>query len=117
MLSSLFKKKSNQRIAGRRRTRNLAVVSEPYEQMVNLVDISETGVQFSSSKPYRRYKPVILKINLAEKDRQVLAMGQVVWSRSLKGNGSLYRVGVNFKPLSEEAEGLLRGYAAASQRA
>ncbi len=118
MLLSLFlKKKSNRRTASRRKTRNLVLISEPEEQIVNLIDISEAGLQFSSPKPYRRHKTVILKINIAERDCQVVAMGRVVWSKLVAGSGSFYRVGITFKQLSEEAWALLRHYAAASQAA
>jgi hypothetical protein len=85
------------------------LISDTAEQptMANLLDLSESGLQFASRHPMRRNKTITLEINLAELNRQVQVMGRIVWS---KVAGDIYRVGVAFTEVSEESSEILHHY-------
>ena len=114
MMGLLFGAKArNRRYSYRKKTRNLVLVSIPTEKnMMNLVDISEYGVQFSSTRPLRKNKMIDLKINLAEQDRQISVTGRVVWTKMVAGKNKFCRVGVAFVELSQEAWTTLHNYLA-----
>ena len=96
----------------RQKTRNLVLVSTPPEsKMMNLVDLSESGAQITSSKPLRKNKTIYLKINLAEQNREVLVMAKVAWVKAIASSRTcLYRVGVSFMEISQEAWMKLHSY-------
>ena len=96
----------------RQKTRNLVLVSTPPEsKMMNLVDLSESGAQITSSKQLRKNKTIYLKINLAEQNREVLVTAKVAWVKAIASpRTSLYRVGVSFMEISQEAWMKLHSY-------
>ncbi len=83
--------------------------------MTNLVDLSESGAQIVSSKPLRKNKVVELKINLAEQNREILLKGKVILSRMAAGQSSLYRIGLSFVEISQEAWIKLHAYLGKNQ--
>lgn len=85
--------------------------------MLNLIDISEYGAQFLSVEPLPPKRRINLKINLAEQNCHICIMGHVVWSKMMAGNGCLYRVGVSFLEVSQEAWAPLRQYLTLPQAA
>jgi Tfp pilus assembly protein PilZ len=101
----------DRRQAFRRNTRNLVMLDDSrVTNISNLIDISETGAQVTSPKPMRKNKIVHLKINLAEKNRQIEVTGKVVWIRTGSGKSPLYRVGVVFVEINKEAWQTLHDY-------
>ena len=112
------KPRNERRNAVRRKTHNLVIVSIPHERkMLNLVDISECGAQFLSVEPLERNRRLNLKINLAEHNCHICVTGLVVWSKTMAGNGCLYRVGVSFLEVGQEAWATLRQYLTPAQAA
>lgn len=101
----------NRRYAERKKTRNLILLSLPAEtKLTNLIDLSESGAQIISSRRLRKNKVIELKINLAEQNREVLLKGKVMWSRMTADRSHLYRVGVHFVEISQEAWMKLHSY-------
>lgn len=114
LLKSLFHKKPRfeRRYSSRLKTHNLVLVTAPLgaDTLMNLVDLSTAGIQFSSTHALPLHKLVNLKINLAELDHHVLVQGRVVWAKSAGRRSPLYRIGVSFVDLSQEAWGALHFY-------
>jgi hypothetical protein len=118
LLTFLFKPKihRNRRRAPRKKTRNLVLLTIPAEEkMMNLVDLSESGAQITSSKLLQKNKTVHLKINLAEQNKEVFLKGKVVWQRQATRRGRLYRVGIAFIEISQEAWMKLHSYISRAQ--
>ncbi len=102
----------NRRAAPRTHSRNL-VKHQPRdfsssEFISNLVDLSETGVQFSFRFKMKTGTILNMVLNLAEEGRDMPILGRVVWVRPFEGRSSGYRVGVSFLDISEEDRESLR---------
>lgn len=106
MIRQLLRNKlwAERRQTPRKKTRNLILISIPGEaKLSNLVDLSESGAQFSSSMPLPVHHRVALKINLAETNCQIEVIGKVVWVQAAANLVGFYRVGVTFVEAGLEA--------------
>ncbi len=74
----------------------------PQEIIVNLANISETGLQFFSFREITPGSLLKMVINFAEVERQIPAMGKVAWIRRVRRHKKIYRVGVAFLSLVSE---------------
>lgn len=89
--------------------RNLVAIDFSERKVFNLIDISETGLQFSSAKDFTKKEILILTINLAEADTQIQAVSRVAWSREIiYKKTKTYRIGVSFIELSQQARQVIR---------
>ncbi len=108
-----FKKKKadNRRKAVRKYTRNLVSVELPQRHVLNLVNISERGLQFSCPQRLKKDQTVSLTVNLAEAGAQIQVLGRVAWSKKFaSAESKVYRIGVSFIELSQEAGQLIRHF-------
>lgn len=117
----LFLKRKNEkerRKYPRINTRNLLAIQLTERTIFNLVDISENGLQFSSPRNFKRKEILKLSVNLAEADIQIPALSQVVWIRPIfYKKVEVFRIGVTFLELSQQAVQVLRQYVMPSLRA
>lgn len=112
------KKIRNQRKSPRKHTRNLISVELPHRHILNLVNISETGLQFSSPQKLKKDQTVSLTVNLAEVGAQIQVLARVAWSKRFAEAGpQVYRIGVSFVELSREAVLLIRHFVSPSAQA
>lgn len=96
---------TNKRAFPRAHSRNLVKCTKAEESMdhiSNLIDISETGMRFSSSTKPRTGSVIQMLVNLAEESRQVTVLGQVAWVRAIPGSSKGFHVGVSFLQMSHE---------------
>lgn len=109
---SIFKRKkeaNNRRKHIRVNNRNLVAIDHPERKVFNLIDISETGLQFSSSQPFESKEVLNLTVNLAEADIQFRALSRVAWTREIiYKKTKVYRVGLTFIELSQQARQIIR---------
>ena len=79
-------------------------VDLPERHVLNLVNISEGGLQFSSPKPLKQNQIINLVVNLTKTEAQIEALAQVTWIKKLsEKHSNIYRVGVTFLGISQEA--------------
>ena len=96
---------TNKRAFPRAHSRNLVKCTKADENMdhlSNLIDLSETGMRFSSSSKPRIGSVIQMLINLAEESRQVTVLGQVAWVKAIAGSSKGFHVGVSFLQMSHE---------------
>ena len=92
------------------RSEGLETPSE--SQVSNLVELSEGGLQFTSSRTLEPSDKLRITINLRESGRDISVIGKVVWVRPVVDQGkiTLFRVGVSFTEISEEDLKLIRKF-------
>ncbi len=100
----------NRRIAPRARSRNLVkhqLEGNP-EFLSNLVDLSETGLQFSFRYKMKVGTVLTMTLNLAEDNENIPVLGRVVWVKPFEGRSSGFRVGVTFLDISFHGQEAIR---------
>jgi hypothetical protein len=122
LFSFLFRKSRqpdyDRRHKPRQKTRNLISIDAPHTMVLNLVNISESGLQFSSPVKLKREHILTLNINLAEQCAKIQALGQVVWiKRFSKTDSRMYRVGIHFMGLNKEDSAAIRRFIYSEPRA
>ncbi len=111
MLRSLFFLHSfERRHHTRKKTHNLLSLDAQKSELLNLINISETGIQFHSREKIKKNKILRLVINLAEINSEISVIGRVVWC---KRSPKLYRVGIHFLELNPSLTSVLRQYLSA----
>ena len=99
-LSTLFKRKKD--VRERRRhyrnpLRNLVSIDAPERSIYNVSDISQGGLQFSSSKRFPHNEFLNLTVNLFQAGTQIQALGKVAWTHGeLRSGSKAYQIGVQF---------------------
>ena len=102
----------NRRHAARTRSRNLVKhkLAEPSnpEFLSNLVDLSESGLQFSFRYKMKIGTVMNMTLNLAEDNENIPVLGKVAWVKPFDGRSSGFRVGVTFLDISFQGQETIR---------
>ena len=81
------------------------------EQISNLIDISEGGLQFFSKERIEPDTVLKITVNMAEKKKQVPIITKVMWTRpEKKGQGTGYEVGVSFLEIDPKDRDLINDF-------
>lgn len=90
---------------------NLIAVHADKRLVFNLVNLSENGIQFSSSHDFKKKEILSVAVNLAEISTQILTLSRVVWTRAISYKKlKVYRVGMTFMELGMEDLQVLRQF-------
>ena len=82
----------------------------PHEILANLVNLSETGLQFFSSYVIKRGSLLKMVIHFPEAERQISLMGKAAWQGRIHGVPGVYRTGVSFISMDFEDREWLRHF-------
>ena len=104
-----FNRRDSARIKSRNLIRCLRSDDTPQESLCNLLDLSENGLKFVSSKQIKPGAILKLVLNLAEKETNISVAGKVVWSSKIS-HVHAYRVGISFLSMSEEHKALIHRF-------
>ena len=81
------------------------------EHLSNIIDLSETGLRFSSRGKLKMGTFLKLRVNIGERQKIVEATGKVIWVRPFRTGSSTYHVGVSFIEISKKDRELLKDLA------
>lgn len=95
-------------------TKNLMKICQEglSQHIVNLVDISQGGVQFSSRARIEPETTFPFVLNLTELSKQVRVVGKVIWTcgRISTENKKYYRCGLAFLELAQNDQDILQTF-------
>lgn len=77
------------------------------EQVSNLLDISQEGLQFFSKGQIEPGTVLKITVNMAEKKKQIPIIAKVMWMRPAKEKGAGYQVGVSFLEMDSKDRDLI----------
>lgn len=101
--------------------RVLNVNSQPAQDVMNLVDISESGFQFLNTRRYPASTVLRVIVNVRQIDQQIPMKVKLVWSHPIRlkvvwnqalanSNGSGSHAGASILEMSQEDRRLLKEY-------
>ena len=79
----------------------------PFGCLFNLEDLSESGLRFTCPEKYDPNTVLVLRLNLAEKGREIPVDGRVIWVKK-KRSSRRYHFGIDFLAIEEEDRQLIR---------
>jgi hypothetical protein len=106
-------KRSHQRTGCRFLVRYFGEGLQHGHKLTNLMDVSESGVQFSSKHKFKKKSVLQLTINFPEMRRDINVMARVVWTRGLVSkhhSNSGHRIGATFINILPEDRQVLSRY-------
>ncbi|MBU3760127.1 MAG: PilZ domain-containing protein [Candidatus Omnitrophica bacterium] len=111
----LSKKKSHrpsQRLAPRARAMNLIKISlsdgSSFQSISNIVNISETGLQFTCYERVQPDQDIRMLINVPEAHEDIGIEGRLVWIKSKPAAKGVYVAGVQFKNIPDKTLQVVR---------
>jgi hypothetical protein len=80
------------------------------ERVSNLIDLSESGLQFYNRESMELDTVLHLVINIPEKKIEIPAVVKVIWARPAKHGRLGYCIGVSFLEIGERDKNLVREF-------
>lgn len=97
------------RVQDRNLVRYLPSGNTSSEYLANLINLSESGVQFISAFILRPGTALSMVINLGQEGHQIAASARVVWAKKIPHTEAC-RAGAEFTAISEEGRLLIRHF-------
>lgn len=95
------------REAPRKRAMNLIKFSladgTSYQSISNIVNISETGLQFTCYEPLQADQQIKMIINVPDAHEDISIQGRLVWIRNKPAAKGVFVAGVQFKNIPEKS--------------
>ena len=88
----------------------IRTASSVSKSVSNIIDISESGLQFVSKQPLAKGVTVEINLLFPRGRRELQLKGKVVWSGPLPGEAKQSSVSVSFTDVSEEDKDFLHLY-------
>ena len=108
--SSCGERRQYPRVRANQHLRQIGYDVDTCHFVTQTVDISEGGLKFTSREPFNPEDILQLAVTIEEKNKEILFLGRVAWSREDKSQKNSYRSGLSFIAIDERDRGLIREY-------